>query len=555
MRLPRSLRAVLGFVVASIALAAVGGLAGIWQVIDHRVFVMLQGDVHPLPAAGLRIIDLAIDSGRDEAAQLRVRRHRLTELIERLARSDKPPGTLVVDLWIAATANEAEIEPMLAAIDALRRRGSGVYFAVNLLDRHGRVAGDALAHHRAALYGTAIDGYGHTLFEVAHGIVSYAREIRVRAGPDDASAGEVGVWALAIASTTEPGLRAGLPSRLVVPLGDDAMMVARTRAVAAEAPRGAASSRGIATDGWLDGATHVIVGDIASDRDNLLERPGPYVLGWAISDLLAGRMSVARAPVTSPLVVLATGLLAALVAAVGFQSLFHVLRLRFVADRWRGVAIVSGGLALSLVVILLAVLQALALAADRVLPVALAAALGILAVVIATRTALGWVADSSARHVAPDAEKAAAYDVFISYAHDPAENARWVEENVYAPLAAMRDSSGRPYRIFFDRRSIEVGRKWKQDIELALLGTRCFVPVICDRYFARPYCREELELADQLRIEDRLYIVPVAREPAKLPERFRRKFQYLDASARDDVAQALARAVTQALSPPDPGRP
>ena len=52
-----------------------------------------------------------------------------------------------------------------------------------------------------------------------------------------------------------------------------------------------------------------------------------------------------------------------------------------------------------------------------------------------------------------------------------------------------------------------------------------------ERYFERPYCREEIEIADQLRIEGRLRMFPVARTVAGIPERYLRKVQYIDAGA------------------------
>jgi len=107
-------------------------------------------------------------------------------------------------------------------------------------------------------------------------------------------------------------------------------------------------------------------------------------------------------------------------------------------------------------------------------------------------------------------ERAVQYDVFVSYAHDPSENKAWVKNMIVGPLRALRHADGTPYRIFFDEAEIKVGRRWEATIELALLGTRCVVPVYSERYFERPYCREEIEIADQLRIEGRLRMLPVA---------------------------------------------
>jgi hypothetical protein len=82
--------------------------------------------------------------------------------------------------------------------------------------------------------------------------------------------------------------------------------------------------------------------------------------------------------------------------------------------------------------------------------------------------------------------------------------------------------------------------------ELALLGTCCFVPVYSERYFERPYRGEELEIADQLRIEGRLQMFPVARDAAGIPERYLRKVQYLDARAKPDFIVELIDSIASA---------
>jgi hypothetical protein len=119
-----------------------------------------------------------------------------------------------------------------------------------------------------------------------------------------------------------------------------------------------------------------------------------------------------------------------------------------------------------------------------------------------------------------------------------------VKRAIVAPLADLRHADGTPYRIFFDESAIKVGRQWKTEIELALLGTRCFVPVYSARYFERPYCREEIEIADQLRIEGRLGMFPVARAVEGVPERYLRKVQYLDARAHPAFVDELIAQIS-----------
>jgi hypothetical protein len=193
------------------------------------------------------------------------------------------------------------------------------------------------------------------------------------------------------------------------------------------------------------------------------------------------------------------------------------------------------------------------LLAGRVIPIAYPAACGALGAAFAWLGARRWIADERVRHemTRSGEERAVQYDVFVSYAHDPAENRAWVKHAIVAPLAALRHADGTPYRIFFDEAAIKVGTQWKTEIELALLGTRCFVPVYSERYFERPYCREEIEIADQLRIEGRLRILPVARAVDGVPERYLRKAQYLDARANPEFIGELIEQIvdTDAAAP------
>jgi hypothetical protein len=200
-------------------------------------------------------------------------------------------------------------------------------------------------------------------------------------------------------------------------------------------------------------------------------------------------------------------------------------------------------------------LNAILIGGGRVAPTAFPLACAALASALATHSAFRWVDDADARQSLQreSEERAIDYDVFVSYAHDPPENKRWVKQEVMARLATLRHPDGRPYRVFFDESGISPGRRWKREIELALLGTRCFVPVFCSRYFERPYCREEIELADQLRIEGRLQFLPIAREPSGIPERYLRKVQYLDARDSGHFGEAfgaLAESIVDAPMTP-----
>jgi hypothetical protein len=297
--------------------------------------------------------------------------------------------------------------------------------------------------------------------------------------------------------------------------------------------------------------SYVIIGSFAEDSDNVLKRPGPLLLAWALSDLLAGKASVAREPLNHPLALLGLAALAALLALGAFALSFRIVRARVGPSHWPAAARALALAAFVLAALTLLCAGAIVLLADRVIPLAFPMACAALGAIYAWLGARRWIANEQVRRdlAGSGEERAVQYDVFISYAHDPAENEAWVKSAIVAPLASLRHADGTPYRIFFDETAIKVGRQWKTEIELALLGTRCFLPVYSARYFERPYCREEIEIADQLRIEGRLRMFPVARSVAGVPERYLRKVQYIDASANPEFMGELIAQITDTSTP------
>ena len=541
MKVARGLRRGLAFLAACALIGAAGGLAGAWQRADHALFGLLQRPKPVLPAAGLRVVDVEHPAPLRLAERPAAFRRALGEVLLAIAARERPPQTVALDVWFSP--NPDGIEPVLAGIAALRARATSVVVAVNAQDRHGGRADDPLAAHHPAVYGAAIDGYGHTTLEHAYGVLKYERSLPVTLRARGEVAGTGALDALAVIAAVAPGLRDALPATLVVPLGDDAALAARTASVPLARDGTLGDGWRTALDARLDGASHVLIGSLDADRDNVLGRPGPYLLAWAMSDLLAGRASAARSPLDRPAAVLMAAALVSGVAGGATFGVFHALRRRVVPGRWRVLALGAAPAGALVALGVAAALEALAASAGRVLPLAFALAAALLASGFAWRALRDWIDEAGAHsgQIGAGSEQAIAYDVFVSYAHDPPENARWVAERVAARLASLTHADGRAYRVFFDQRSIDAGRRWKQAIELALLGTRCFVPVVCERYFERPYCREEIEIADQLRIEGRLDMVPIARAAGSVPERYRRKLQYLAAGEPEFDAVLAAR--------------
>ncbi len=549
MQLGRLLRYLVVFGVCAALLAVAGGVAGFWQSADHATYAALRLSPPTEPDAGLHVLDLPYPDELKHEENPESFRAAIGTLLQALASWTVAPRVVLIDVWFSR--HPAGAESVLQGIAALRARGTLVFAAVHPASRHDSISDNPLALHHPEIY-RAVDGYGHTVFDHAFGLLKYDREVTLPVRAGGAIVGRTTLPALPPLAVLGAERVVDLPAAIVVPLGDDASLAPHLHRVAL-ATSGAAGATGDTTLAPIAGATHIIIGSLAEDSDNVLARPGPLLLAWAVSDLLAGRASRAAVPLADSRSAIFVALLAAAVAATAFLAGFHPLRPRIAPRRWRALAIVLGLAAFAVAGAVLVALNAALIDVGRVAPIAFPLACAALASALATHSAFRWVDDADARQSLQreSEERAIDYDVFVSYAHDPPENKRWVKQEVMARLATLRHSNGRPYRVFFDESGISPGRRWKREIELALLGTRCFVPVFCGRYFERPYCREEIELADQLRIEGRLQFVPIARELSGIPERYLRKVQYLDARNRVQFGEAFGSLVKASVDYPD----
>ena len=521
------------FLALAIFIGLAGGVFGVWQMADHLVFRSLYLRQTPTPGTGIRLIDIDYP---DDVKREQPQRYReaIGAALTQLAALPAPPRTVLIDIWMSTNPEGADA--VIQGIAALRAKGARVYAAVDPKGRHGKNSGDFMKSHHEGIYASALDGYGHTQLEYGFGVLKYERELTM-----PTPGGEIRLAALPVRAAIEDDRADILPASLVIPLGDDAafkpfMHRLADGAAKIEPPIPAAAP-----------AIYVIVGSLAADSDNVLDRPGPLLLAWALADLTAGKASVAREPLNHPVALLALAAFAGLLAVGAFALTFRVVRSRVAPSRWKPLVSWLGLAAFVFSAIALVCAGGIALLAGRVIPVAFPIACAALASVYGWLGGRRWIADEQVRRemAGTSEERATQYDVFVSYAHDPPENTAWVKSAIVAPLAALRHPDGRPYRIFFDEASINVGRQWKSQIELALLGTRCFLPVYSARYFERPYCREEMEIADQLRIEGRLRMFPVAREVTDVPERYLRKVQYLDARTNPAFVGELITQITQ----------
>ena len=527
----------LAYAVVALAMAFAAGLAGLWQRIDFQIYRQVYMTGTPQPDGRLHLVDVAYPASARQGRMQEFRTHQAAAL-RALAAIDPPPRTVLLDIW---TSDQPEgVDALTAAVAALHQRGARVLAAVEPKDRQGRLTGDFMQQHFANFYIQVVDGFGHTQLDATGDVLHFQCRLHL-----PGAQGETRLTALPVLAGASPDCRDD--GAIIIPLGNDSAFVPLTHQLAQD-------GRGFVpafTPGKMPET--VIVGSLQEDSDNLLKRPGPVLLAWAVTDLARAGQGAARRPLNHPLAALGLGALTVLATLVAYRLAFRVLRVRITPARW---TLLAGALApfalAAAAALLLASAGLVALDGGPVVPLAMPLALGLFAVGWAVFGARRWIDDERLRaqlDVARE-ERAIAYDVFISYAHEPPEHKAWVKAQVLGPLAALRGPNGSPLRIFFDESAIKVGRQWKAEIELALLGTRCFIPVYSERYFDRPYCREEIEMADQLRIEGRLRMFPVAREVTAIPERYLRKLQYIDAHGDRPFAADLCEQVAASIMPP-----
>jgi len=504
---------------AAVMLLAVGsGAFGVWQSADLWLFARLQLLARPQLAGNLVLVDVPYTDELRRAGDPTAFRRDVGALLVRLARDPQSaPREVILDLYI--DKDPRGLEALAEGLDALAKARVRRYAVVCVGKPDCPPGPDldpaAMSAPVGAIY-AALDNFGHTQIAEAGGVLWYETRIGGRA-------------ALPVALQDNfHELADALPERLVVPLGDPA----DTRRVSFCHRAGAACWGGLAPLGERNlRDARVIVGSFEADLANPLRRPGPELLAWAISDMSAQGSSRGLAPLNSAAAVLGIALVAGLAAAGTFHAGYRVARVRLAPAAlprrlpWLAIAALGAGFALWLA--LWSLLHAQRLALPAVLPwMSLAAA-----------SVLSW---HRGRRAADEALYAATrddgtapieHDVFISYAHQPPEDADWVKRQVYAPLLAAN------LKVFFDEGSIRRGRDWKREIDRAIAGSRVFLPVYTARYFQSPQCVDELAYAEQRRSSGKLTVLPVTRiAMGEVPE----IYQKVQATEAARVADLLA---------------
>ncbi len=257
----------------------------------------------------------------------------------------------------------------------------------------------------------------------------------------------------------------------------------------------------------------MIVGDPVSDVVDLGKSsvPGPYVVTWAISDLLDENIRL-KLPLENTTVIIGQMLFFAFFVALVFALIFKYVKI--LQTKPLIIAILSVLAALLLLFIYYKVI----LTFKAVIPIGQTTVSILVSAGLCWRFALKFL-------VTGIAEGSQKYDVFISYSHGP--QAEWVEKNVYEPLAAYRKPNGDKLNIFFDKKSIGIGEAFTSKYMWAIVDTKYFIPVVTDEYYGKNHCKNELDLAVNRYVEKLININMLAFNFEAVPTPYR-TFNYIE---------------------------
>ena len=232
----------------------------------------------------------------------------------------------------------------------------------------------------------------------------------------------------------------------------------------------------------------VIIGDPLNDVADAgnSDIPGPYVVSWAISDLLDENIRL-KLPLEGTSIIVGQMLFFAFFVALVFAFIFKYFRA--VQTKPLLIAILS----FVAVLLLLYLYYKVILTFKAVIPVGQTIVAMAVAALLSWRFAYKFL-------VTGVSEGAKKYDIFISYSHGP--KAEWVEENVYKPLSEYRNSNGDKLNIFFDKKSIGIGEAFTSKYMWAIVDTRLFLSIVTDEYYGKNHCKNELDLAINRKVEN-----------------------------------------------------
>lgn len=469
---------------------------------------------------------------------------KLLNTVAEQTRNNNGPKGVVLDFWFSN--DKTELNNLEAAILQLKDLQVPVYGVYNVNIANESVDLQSIdfdkieAKHAVDLYDFALTGPDtgslgrfHTLFYAEQNMASYENSIYLQSDTNG-NVTEIAFLPLRVAQDlTDSRSLVGDEHRRgsIVPYGSIKEMQKRTFTFNADtfssigsftSPPG--SIIPIDMDKKI-----LVVGDEINDRIDIGKgyMPGPYILTWALSDLLDNYNRL-KLPIENLYVIIGQ-----MIAFSFFTVLVFALLFKYVKGLQTKPALIAL-LSFLAGVGCLYIYYWLMLTFKAVIPAWQTIAAMVVACFLSWRFAHKFL-------VTGVAEGSQKYDVFISYSRGQGE---WVYKNVYEPLAALRKPNGDKLNIFFDVKSIGIGEAFTAKYMWAIVDTKCFIPVISEEYYKKNHCKNELDCAVKRWVEKLLTIQAIAFSFSAVPEAYN-TINFVDINKDPNFIETIKKQLLQ----------
>ncbi len=459
-----------------------------------------------LLSENLKVIHIEMQNTAGATEKVKQFRNKIINFLATISNEyDKGNKVEGIVLDISFSEESVELPRLKAILKELKDKGVKVYAAYNINEKETIEANDH--NHALEIYNEYLEGSGeaynygsgryHTkVYTTNGGLVTYEPEMFLKSVFGDTVIIESLVKKVAHGLSKNKELLKEKTNRegYVIPLGSDQEIKSVTYDFITDTTSNSGrfeSNTGNGKPLEIDDNI-LVVGDIINDkiRDGT---PGPYVVTWALNDLLNLNQG-GKQPLEGNFIRVGQALFFAFLTVLIFAFLFQYLKRMQTQPKALGLlSFVIGLLFLSLFGVLV-------LSFNTVIPI------GLTVIAMAIAAALSWRFANKylSTGVAEGSEK---YDVFISYSHG---NSDWVLKNVYEPLKGLRKQNGDKLNIFFDKDDIGVGEAFTAKYMWAIVDSRFFVPVMSEEYYGKNHCKNEMDLAYKRSVEKKITILPIA---------------------------------------------
>lgn len=482
-----------------------------------------------------------------DTKQFRLNIISLLNTIAAESKNKKGPKGVLLDLWFSN--DSTEIEPLKAALKGLKDLNVPVYASYNVNEKHERLDVDSIdfgavePRHRTEIYTYLLAGSGqkhtgsgryHTLFYPEQDVANYENDIRLFYSLKQDSVLIESLVRKVAMDLNAAGTMSHAPKRVgsVVPYRSLSGMEKLTYTFVPGNDQSPGTFATATTENAvLDMDKNIlVVGDMTNDRvdiDSQTQIPGPYIVAWALSDLLDNNTGL-KLPIEN---------LSLIVGQILFFSFFSVLIYSLLFKYLKRLQTKPAVIALVSFAVTLLFFYAyfrVVLGFNYVIPASHTLVATCVACILSCRFAHKFL-------VTGVAEGSQKYDVFISYSRS---QSAWVNKNVYEPLAAYTRPDGGKLNIFYDKKSIGIGEMFTTKYMWAIVDTRCFIPVFSDDYYSKNHCRNEMDCAVKRKVEKLLYIRGIALSIEAVPEAFN-GYNCVDATTTPGFIQIIEAELSE----------